>query len=233
MEGLEVVSKTVAHYAAIEENYLRQPSSVNSMLQDSIIAAYASILRYLSKCRRYFDLGHTQRVAKSIVQLPETSAKKHLDRIAEIDRWVTKWTRTIDAERLQSTLTQQSTASNGINRLVHDFGALRMESTNSASKFEALLTSFTEPMIRTVHQVSTLSDSLAAIRNESQLREDRRAILKWISDVQYRTHHQTLSNGLLEGTGTWLLKKREYVEWRNSSVSSILWLHGIRECSTA
>ena len=230
---MEVVSKTIAHYPAIEQLYLRQPSSVGNMLQDSMIATYASILRFLSKCCKYFDLGRTQRLATSFVQLPETSVKKHLDRIAENDGRVTELTRTVDAERSQRTLTQQITASDRIVRIAHDLGELRMESTDSASQVQALLTYFKEPMIRTMNQVSTLTDRLVDIRNESRWKEDRLAILKWLSDVQYRTHHQTLSKGLLEGTGTWLLNKREYVEWRNSSVSSVLWLRGIRECSTS
>ena len=198
-----------------------------------MIATYASILRFLSKCCRYFDLGRTQRLVKSIVQLPETSVKKHLDSIAEKDRRVTELIRTVDAEWSQKTLTQQITASDGIVRLGHDLRELRMESTDSTSKVQELLTYFKEPMIRTMSQVSILSDRLVSIRNESQLKKDRHAILKWLSDVQYRTHHQTLAKGLLEGTGSWLLNKREYVEWRNSSVSSVLWLHGIRECSAS
>ena len=216
VEGLEVVSKTVAHYAVIEKLYLRQLSSVDKMLEDSITTTYASILRFLSKCRRHFDQGLAQRLASSVLQLPETSVKKHLDRIAQNDRMVKELTSTIDAERL-----------------VHGFGELRMGSTDSASKLEALLTNFNEPIIRTMNQVSTLSNRLFDISNESRLKEDRKAILKWLSDVQYRKHHQTLSKGLLQGTGAWLLNKCEYVEWRNSSVSSILWLHGIRECSTS
>lgn len=230
---MEIVSKTVAHYAAIEELYLQQPSSVGNMLQEPMIATYASILRFLSKCCRYFDLGRTQRLVRSIVQLPETSVKKYLDRIAENDKRVTELTRTVDAEWSQKTLTQQTTASDGIVRLGHDLRELRIASTDSASKVQALLTYFKEPMIRTMNQVSILSDTLVNIRNESQLKEDRLAILRWLSDVQYRTHHQTLAKGLLEGTGSWLLNKSEYVDWRNSSVSSILWLHGIRECSTS
>ena len=230
---MEIVSKTVAHYAAIEELYLQQPSSVGNMLQESMIATYASILRFLSKCCRYFDQGRTQRLVRSIVQLPETSVMKHLDRISKNDRRVTELTRTVDAEWSQKTLTQQITANDGIVRLGHDLRELRIESTDSASKVQALLTDFEEPMTRTMNQVSILSDRLVDTRNESQLKEDRLAILRWLSDVQYRTHHRTLAKGLLEGTGSWLLNKREYVEWRNSSVSSVLWLHGIRECSTS
>ena len=216
IEGLEVVSRIVAHYAVIEKLYLRQPSSVDKLLEDSITATYASILRFLSKCRRHFDRRLAQRLASSVLQLPEASVRKHLDKIAQNDRRVKELTSTIDAERL-----------------VHGFGELRMESTDSASKLEALLKNFNEPIIRIMNQVLALSNRLFDMSNESQLKRDRTAILKWLSDVQYRKHHQTLSKGLLEGTGTWLLNKCEYVEWRNSSVSSVLWLHGIREFSTS
>ena len=216
----------------IEKLYLRQPSSVDKLLEDSISATYASILRFLSKCRRHFDRRPAQRLASSVLQLPEASVRKHLDRIAQNDRRVKELSSTIDAEWSQRTLAEQITASDGIVRLVHGLGELRLESTHSASKLEALLTNFNEPMIRTMDHVSALSGKLVDIRNESQLKKDRLTILKWLSDVQYKKHHQTLSKGLLEGTGKWLLNKHEYVEWRNSSVSSVLWLHGIRECST-
>lgn len=234
VEGLEVVCKTVARYAAIEKLYFRQPSSVDSMLEDSFIATYASILRFLSKCRRHFDLGLARRVARGITQLPETSVNKHLDRIAENDKRVSELTRIVDAERSQLTRTQQVSAGDGIDHLVRDLGELRMESTDSASKLEALLTYFKEPIIRTMNLVSNLSEILVErSRNESQLKEERLAILKWLSDVQYKKHHQTLSKGLLEGTGSWLLNKPQFLKWRDSSVSSVLWLHGIRRCFTS
>lgn len=34
---------------------------------------------------------------------------------------------------------------------------------------------------------------------------------------------------MLEGTGQWLLRKKEFREWQSSHFSSILWLHGIRK----
>lgn len=197
------------------------------------MATYVSILRFLSKCRKHFDQGRTRRVARSFIQLPETSVNKHLDRIAEHDKRVSELTNIVDAERLQLTCAQQQSANDGIDHLIHDLGELRTDSTNSASNLEALLTDFKEPIIRTMNQVSTWSESLVESRNESQMKEERLAILKWLSNVQYKKHHQTLSKGLLEGTGSWLLKKRQFVEWRDSSMSSVLWLHGIRGCSNS
>jgi hypothetical protein len=35
--------------------------------------------------------------------------------------------------------------------------------------------------------------------------------------------------GILKGTGQWLIEKPEFEEWELSEDSGILWLHGIRE----
>lgn len=124
VEGLEAVCRTVTRYAAIERIYLGEPSSIDKMLEDSIIATYASILRFLSKCRKYFDLPRAQRVARSITQLPENSATKHLERIAENDKRVSELTGIFDAERSQLVHTQQLSAKEEFDDLVHDLGEL-------------------------------------------------------------------------------------------------------------
>lgn len=61
---------------------------------------------------------------------------------------------------------------------------------------------------------------------------ERRDMLKWLSTIQHATHHKTMGKDFLPGSGNWLLQKKEFVEWRQESSSSILWLHGIREYST-
>jgi hypothetical protein len=207
VEGLEATCKIVARYAAIESLYLRQPSSVENLLKDAIVATYTSILRFLSKCRRHFDLGFAQRLVRSITQLPETTVQNHLDRIANNDAKVLELTRIVDADQSQLTGTRQLSMTNDIDSLSNDLHALRTESTDSASKLEELLTSFQDPLVRTVEQVSALSKSLVDSRSASQLKEERLEILQWLSAVQYKKHHQTVSKGLLEGTGLWLLKK--------------------------
>lgn len=58
--------------------------------------------------------------------------------------------------------------------------------------------------------------------------EKRIKILKWLSQVEYEKHHRNAMEDLLENTGQWLLEKKQYKEWRSSSASGILWLHGIR-----
>lgn len=63
----------------------------------------------------------------------------------------------------------------------------------------------------------------------ASLERKKRQILKWLSRIDYITHHQIALDGILEGTGQWLLDTKEYCTWRFSNVSNILWLHGIRK----
>lgn len=54
-----------------------------------------------------------------------------------------------------------------------------------------------------------------------------REILDWMSPVKYTKHHRKYSEKRLLGTGEWLLKHQKYLDWKSSSVSSILLLHGV------
>lgn len=58
--------------------------------------------------------------------------------------------------------------------------------------------------------------------------EKHAKILKWMSKMKYKAHHENALEGIVEGTGQWLFRKKAYCEWQSSAVSSILWLHGIR-----
>lgn len=55
----------------------------------------------------------------------------------------------------------------------------------------------------------------------------RNDILKWLSPEPYRKHHVQASQGVLLGTGRWLLSDPSFERWKDESASSILWLHGI------
>ena len=220
-----MVCKIIARYSAIERLYLRQSASVENTLEDAVTALYTSILVFFSKCRKYFDLGLVQRLARTITQVPEQILSKYLEKIAVNDSNVSKLTKIIDAERTQLSEIQQSSMSERIDNLGNEIETLQIGSRESASRLETLLASFQNPLIRTVERISTMTESLAHSKTE---KEERLGILRWLSDVQYKKHHQSLSKGLLEGTGSWLLGKPQFLDWRNSSVSSVLWLHGIR-----
>jgi len=57
----------------------------------------------------------------------------------------------------------------------------------------------------------------------------RSEILEWISTIPYTSHHRQISDGRLEGTAEWILERGEYRAWRESSVSMLLLLRGIRK----
>lgn len=56
---------------------------------------------------------------------------------------------------------------------------------------------------------------------------ERIRILTWISPIPYLQHHSQVKDGVLAGTGTWFLANQKLLDWQKSSLSSILWLHGI------
>ena len=54
----------------------------------------------------------------------------------------------------------------------------------------------------------------------------RREVLEWISQVKCDDHHAEVVKTRLEGTGGWLLQRKEIRGWLESEGSSTLWLHG-------
>ncbi|KAI5850862.1 hypothetical protein BZA05DRAFT_51671 [Tricharina praecox] len=58
-------------------------------------------------------------------------------------------------------------------------------------------------------------------------RSRRSEILEWISTIPYTSHHRSISDCRLDGTGTWIFDKDEYRTWRASNVSLLLLLRGI------
>ena len=48
-----------------------------------------------------------------------------------------------------------------------------------------------------------------------------------MSTIPYREHHKNSWKEVLHDSGLWVQLKKEYLEWKGSSASSVLWLHGI------
>ncbi|KAF7537616.1 hypothetical protein G7054_g3585 [Neopestalotiopsis clavispora] len=58
--------------------------------------------------------------------------------------------------------------------------------------------------------------------------EEVHRILSWISAIPYETDLHNARRGRLEGTCEWLIAHGIYEQWKASSRSTTLWLHGIR-----
>jgi hypothetical protein len=67
----------------------------------------------------------------------------------------------------------------------------------------------------------------------------RLEILAWVSTILYREKHGSVQNGLLEGSGLWLLNNDNFKQWKTSQwktspeetspEKTLFWLHGPRE----
>jgi hypothetical protein len=74
-----------------------------------------------------------------------------------------------------------------------------------------------------------------AVADQTRLLQDdyngktRHDILSWISKLDHGRKHHTIRSPRVQDTGSWLLKRAEYVRWRGGDCSSnILWCHGIQ-----
>ncbi len=97
-------------------------------------------------------------------------------------------------------------------RLAHAEHTLRLQS---------LLAALSEPLIRVDAGVEALLDRSDEL--------ERCAIQQWASGVPYSSNHVAAKEGRTEGTAEWILQHPVFREWRESSASMLLWLHGIRK----
>ncbi|KAK2038169.1 hypothetical protein LZ31DRAFT_132749 [Colletotrichum somersetense] len=86
-------------------------------------------------------------------------------------------------------------------------------------ELKQMLKEFNDPVKRWNEALNALTDQLDLRR--------RVEILRWLSDEPHQQHHQQTHSEVMEGTGGWLLQDPIFLQWKNESASSILWLHGI------
>ena len=94
----------------------------------------------------------------------------------------------------------------------------------SICSLQKVLESLQKPILRTDERVSSFLEKVD--------QRERLEILDWISNVRYGMNHETVKENRTQSTCEWLLKHKRYLEWQDTSSSIILWLHGIRRCST-
>ncbi|KAF7950816.1 uncharacterized protein EAE97_002368 [Botrytis byssoidea] len=89
-------------------------------------------------------------------------------------------------------------------------------------QFEDILQQFEHPIVRSAAILQNYEDSLDL--------QERETLLRWLSTIPYRKHHKLKRSERLEGSCEWLLNSADYIQWKDSSASSILWLNGIAGC---
>lgn len=86
-------------------------------------------------------------------------------------------------------------------------------------RLHLILLEIEKPMQRAEH------DSEVSVRIVEAI--ERKKIFSWISRIPYQKHHAESRKRVLAGTGRWLFTHPSFLQWKHSSLSEILWLHGI------
>ncbi|TGO81577.1 hypothetical protein BPOR_1097g00010 [Botrytis porri] len=104
----------------------------------------------------------------------------------------------------------------------YDPDCTRLIDAQYIRQFEDILRQFEQPIARSATFLQDYQDSLEF--------QERETLLRWLSTIPYRKHHKLKRSERLEGSCEWLLNSADYIQWKDSSVSSILWLNGIAGC---
>ncbi|KAL9083395.1 MAG: hypothetical protein Q9165_008545 [Trypethelium subeluteriae] len=105
-EGLEQVSRLIAHYAIFEAVYCKQPVKVQELLLRALVRLYAAILMYLSHAGRFYKKSTVRRIAKSTVTSPQWAVGELLRRIQIEESSVAQLAKLADADMASQTQEQ-------------------------------------------------------------------------------------------------------------------------------
>ncbi|KAJ6495144.1 hypothetical protein C8R45DRAFT_986215 [Mycena sanguinolenta] len=64
------------------------------------------------------------------------------------------------------------------------------------------------------------------MNNQDMEQSERKTIIEWLSPLNFFQRQDDIFSTRQEGTGEWLLKKKEFNRWE-SSVGGVLWCRGI------
>ena len=210
LTGVEKVTSLIGRCQIYETLYLQRDKSKEEdwkqavvNLTSALVPLYATILSFLGSAIRVYNQGAIIRTLRAILNPAEVIG--FLDKCQTLDNDVAREAE--NCERIHSRqITRQTQTS----------------SEERTQKLKQILEDFQTPILRVDSRVSALCERL----NSSE----RLRMLEWISGIRYEENHFFARQDRISGTGEWLLLHKRYREWRASSASMILWLHGDREC---
>ena len=88
---------------------------------------------------------------------------------------------------------------------------------------------YRKPAITINRNVGNVTDSYNNVWNNCEILDEKRQILEWLSPMAPRERHQAVSDGRVDGVGTWLLHTNEFEKWHTSedqAVNPVLFCHG-------
>ncbi|KAJ9155746.1 1-alkyl-2-acetylglycerophosphocholine esterase [Pleurostoma richardsiae] len=210
--SLESVTKVITQCRIVELLYRgKRNLKVWGQLSSAIISLYANILEYLVGIFRYYRAGTTLRFIKSAIFSKSDVQDKFVPIASARDE--VQWLVQV-AEGEKSDLVLGKLA-----QIDREQAGKDQEDQARHDSLRRMLKDLDQPISRISSQLAELHDDLQ--------RDTRAQVLRAISTIPYGAHHKVASKGRLAGSGQWLLSKPAYRQWRRSSSSSVLWLHGI------
>ena len=206
-EGLECVTRIITQYRIVEKLYLQRSSEEATGLKDCLVDLYVLALRFLIRAQKFYSDNTVERTFKSMFDFRDRF-QGCLDNIEKQQLLVKKYADLVDARQRQN--------------LEEGLENLTLEEKANSDRLHQILEDLKQPISRIEGQVEYIHDSL----NNAH----RQDILQWISSIPYLQHHVQSKMDILQGTGSWFLNDNRLVQWRSSSLSSILWLRGIAGC---
>lgn len=204
LEGMELAADLITQSKIVENLYMARvsmPSTPGQQLEEALLRLYVKILEFTNDAACYFDKSKLTRIGGGLLRPAETTIKKQIREILEQQRKV-------DSAVLH---VKEQLDQNRDVVVDAEFVALR-----------GLLSSMQT-------SAQGLYDQMAFIIDDLQ-REHQSRLFDWLSSIPYSHYHDNVRKGRIAGTGQWLLKKTAYIDWKDSSRSSMLWLHGIPGC---
>jgi hypothetical protein len=132
----------------------------------------------------------------------------------------------VDAEYRWGILRDVNTLNASFERIGTEWSAvssglksLNMDLQERTERLRKILSDLDRPLYH-------IGDQLADLHNGLQ-RSERLEVIQWLSTVPCPQHHQNVCRDRLYKSGLWMLGKEEFLDWKKTSASAMLWLHGI------
>lgn len=220
LTGVEKITPLIGRCQIYEALYLDREQSDQvewkaalTNLTSALVTLYTAMLSFLASAIRTYNQGTISRTFCAILNPVEVIG--FFDKCQTLENTVA-----IEVDNCERIHTRQIHA--GSEKQIQRLEQIQAHSKEHIQKLKQILADLQTPILRIDSRLAALCERLDS--------SERLGILEWISDIRYEENHFFACQGRTSGTGDWLLRHERYREWRASSASMTLWLHGDREC---
>ncbi|KAA8894720.1 ankyrin repeat-containing domain protein [Sphaerosporella brunnea] len=201
-------------------------------LENSLLALYTALLNYLIAAKRLCTESSARRVLKSVFD-PEALTPL-LDAITTTENRVNSDSSLAEAElchadyrlkvangKILTNCLSFSSRHSSARAIMSYRSYLRLDLTAMRQTLTNALHDLSMPL----HRIDVTLSGISAVLDDKET--ERAEILAWISPISYEKHHRQACERRTPNTGEWILARKEFMQWINSSSTTLLWLRGI------